>query len=122
MKYLGVDFGLKRIGLAISEGNFASPFKIIESKNLADAVAKIAKISKDFDKVIVGMPEGDMGKATEKFINSLKKVGVKVETADETLSSQNAAKLMIEMGLKRKKRKENDAMAAAEILQNYLNR
>ena len=72
------------------------------------------------DKVVVGLPEGATGKAAQKFVHSLKKEGLDVETADETLSTQNTTKLMIEMGFTRKKRGQTDAQAAAEILQNYL--
>ncbi len=122
MKYLGVDYGLKRAGLAISEGMLASPYKIIEIRNLQDAVDKIIKItrSENFDKVIVGLPEGDMGRATLKFVDLLKKNGVDAETTDETLSSKQALSEMIEAGVGRKKRKQDDGRAAAIILQNFL--
>jgi putative holliday junction resolvase len=122
MKYLGVDFGLRRVGLAISEGVIASPLQIVEGKNLADLSNKISEFSKkgEFDKVIVGMPEGKTGEATQKFINALKRSGIDVESTDETLSTQNATHLMVQMGLPKKKRAKSDAQAAAEILQNYL--
>jgi len=122
VKYLGVDFGLKRIGLAISAGEFASLYKVISVSSLSDAIDKIIREIREIgvDKVIVGMPEGETGKAAKRLINGLKKEGFNVETADETLSTQNAGKLMIEMGVSRKKRKTSDAQAAAEILQCYL--
>ncbi len=122
MKYLGVDFGLRRVGLAISEGVLASPLHIVEGKNLADLASKITEFAKkgEFDKVIVGMPEGETGKATQKFVKILQKNKLDVEVADETLSTQNAAHLMIEMGIPKIKRAKNDAQAAAQILQNYL--
>lgn len=122
MKYLGVDYGLKRVGLAISQGDLASPYKIIEINSLSEAIEKILTICKleDFDKVIVGMPEGDMGKYTLKFIDELKKRGVDAEATDETLSSKQALDDMIEAGIGKKKRRLNDDMAAAIILQNYL--
>ena len=119
---MGVDFGLKRIGLAISAGEFASLYKVISVSSLSDAIDKIIREIREIgvDKVIVGMPEGETGKAAKRLINGLKKEGFNVETADETLSTQNAGKLMIEMGVSRKKRKTSDAQAAAEILQCYL--
>lgn len=122
MKYLGVDLGLRRVGLAISEGSLASPWKIVEVKGIQDAADKIIKIirSESFDKIIVGMPEGQMGKNAQKFINLLKKERLEVFGQDETLSSQHAIASMIKMGISKKKRKFNDAQAAAEILQNYL--
>lgn len=122
MKYLGVDFGLKRIGLATSEGELASPLKVLTVSSLSDAVGKIIREvgENGVDKIIVGMPEGSTGKAAKRLVNGLKKEGLDVETSDETLSTQNAGKLMIEMGISKKKRKINDAQAAALILQGYL--
>ena len=122
MRYLGIDYGLKRVGLAISEGELASPYKIIEIKNLRDGVVKIFSIwfNGKFDKIIVGLPEGDMGIATIRFVNNLKGKGVNVETTDETLSSKQALNEMITSGVGRDQRKQDDSMAAAIILQNYL--
>lgn len=122
MKYLGVDFGLKRVGLATSEGNFASPLKTIEVKGLVDAVLKVIALCKNgkFSKVIVGMPEGRMGKNVLGFVKKLKKEGIDIETSDETLSSRRALENMIEVGVPKEKRGINDDQAAAIILQDYL--
>jgi len=122
VKYLGVDFGLKRIGLAISEGSLASPLKIIEGYGMGDLVDKVVRIAADekVDQVIVGVPEGKIGEIVKKFTRELKKRGLKVDSADETLSSQNALQSMIEMGIPKKKRSSNDATAAAIILQQFL--
>ncbi len=115
MKYLGVDYGLKRIGLAISEGELASPWQVVDAKNFSEIIKKIS-----FKKIIVGLPEGKMGKNVVKFVNSLKKQGFAVETADETLSSKRALEVMIGQKAGQKKRRSNDAAAAAIILQDYL--
>lgn len=122
MKYLGVDFGLKRVGLATSEGNFASPLKTIEVKGIVDAVLKVIALCKNeqFSKVIVGMPEGKIGKNVLGFVKKLKKEGIDVETFDETLSSIRALENMIEAGVPKEKRRVNDDQAAAIILQDYL--
>lgn len=122
MKYLGVDFGLRRIGLAVSEGELASPWQILEVKNFAEAVKKTAQVIEDrnFQKIVVGLPEGKMGKNVIGFVNALKKLKFDVVTADETLSSKKALRIMIEQGKKRKKRRHEDDFSAAEILQNYL--
>lgn len=124
MKYLGIDVGLKRIGLAISEGKFASPWQIIEIKNFSDVVEKISKIimEENFQKIVVGLPEGKMERNVTGFVNALKKRGFEVETADETLSSQKALEVMIEKGIPQKKRRFQDDYSAAEILQNYLDK
>lgn len=122
MKYLGIDFGLKRIGLAVSEGELASPWQILEVNNFSEAVQQVSKIIKDngFEKIVVGLPEGKMGTNVIGFIKALSKKGIAAETADETLSSKNALQAMIEQGVGEKKRRLQDAYSAAEILQNYL--
>lgn len=120
MKYLGVDFGVRRVGLSRSEGELASPYKILEGKGVWDLVEKIKNEAKGFDNIVIGLPEGRMGETIKKVIKSLRAEGLEVHEADETLSSKNAVKLMVELGLSRKKRRSNDAIAASEILQNYL--
>lgn len=122
MKYLGIDFGLRRIGLAISEGELASPWQILEVKSFPDAVEKTSKVIKEgkFEKIVVGLPEGKMGKNVRGFINALNKNGIEIEIADETLSSQKAKQAMVEQGVRQKKRREEDAYSAAQILQEYL--
>ncbi len=122
MKYLGIDYGLRRIGLAISEGILASPYKVIEVHSLNQAVTEISILTarEKFDQLVVGMPEGETGKKVIKFVKALQGKGLRVNVSDETLSSLNAVHRMIEMGISRKKRRINDAEAAGEILQNYL--
>lgn len=122
MRYLGVDFGLKRLGLAISEGDLATPFETVRVKDLHDAVNKIAEVAqvKRAEKIIVGLPEGKIGSTVLGFINALKKIGLSVESTDETLSTRKALEKMIEIGIPKKKRQKNDAYSAAIILQEYL--
>ncbi len=122
MRYLGVDFGLKRIGLATSEGTIASPLRVLEVKSFKDAVLQVEKIVKDgiFDKVVVGLPEGKMGQTVRGFVNKLRKSGIEVLEADETLSTQEAFKQMVELNIPQQKRQVNDDIAAAIILQDYL--
>ncbi len=115
MKYLGVDYGLKRIGLSISEGELASPWQIVDAQKFSEIIKRIS-----FEKMIVGLPEGKMGKNVVRFVNTLKKQGFMVETADETLSSKKAMDAMIGQKVGQKRRRSNDATAAAIILQNYL--
>jgi len=122
MKYLGVDFGIRRIGLAASEGNIASPLKVLEISSLNDAVVKMIQIieTENADQIIVGMPEGKTGKLVKKFIKKLKENNIDIAEADETLSSKNATGLMVSIGIPKKKRATNDATAAAIILQNWM--
>lgn len=122
MKYLGVDFGLKRVGLATSEGSLASPFKILDVKSINEAIEKVSQVinGESFEQIIVGQPEGQIGSSVKKFIKGLKNSGFLVESIDEHLSSQTADQNLIETGVSRKKRKLNDAHSAAIILQSYL--
>ena len=122
MKYLGVDFGLRRVGLAISRGELASPLDTIRVKGLRDGAQKVSEFAKsqEFTKIVVGLPEGKMGQVVLGFIKALKRKGFEIETADETLSSQKAVQTMVELNVSKKARRFSDAQAAAIILQNYL--
>lgn len=122
MKYLGVDFGLKRLGFALSFGDLASPLNTVRVKGLQDAVHKVLEVAKKekISKIIVGLPEGKIGRTVLGFINALKKKGLDVESCDETLSSKIAVGKMIELNIPVKKRKVNDDIAAAIILQDYI--
>jgi putative transcription antitermination factor YqgF len=122
MKYLGVDWGLKKIGLALSEGNLASPFGSLKIQSLQEGIEKIKKIIKDhgIEMVVIGKPGGESGKWVEKAIKLLEDLKVSVIRADETLSTYKAKNLMIEMGVGQKKRRDEDTIAAVIILQRYL--
>ncbi len=123
MKYLGVDWGEKRIGLAIgeSETKIASPFKVAGS---LDEVRQIIKEEK-VERVIVGKPvklSGDTSKLPggfNSFVDTLKNIkSVKVELIDERLTSKAADALQ---GTKKTKA-PRDTIAAMLILQSYLDR
>lgn len=120
MRYLGVDFGLRKIGLATSEGEIAAPLKVLEVSSFKDALEKIKKEAVSFDKIIIGKPDGEVGKKVMKLVNYLRRENIEVESWDETLSSRNALQVMIKAGLRRKKRQIVDAYSAALILQEYL--
>ncbi len=123
MRYLGIDFGLRRIGLAISEGEYASAWKIVKTDSLNSSLKQILNIleKEKFDKVVIGVPEsGKVVKAVKGLINKLKVSGINVEAVEETLSSKIGKQRMIELGLPQKKRRFDDAYSAVEILQNYL--
>lgn len=122
MKYLGLDWGLKKIGLAISEGKLASPLLSLEINGLSDGIEKVVNLVKkeNIDLIILGRPEGKMGKIVEKTYQSFLKKKIKIELADETLSTHDAKKIMLEMGFSQSARKDDNAFAAAIILQRYL--
>jgi putative transcription antitermination factor YqgF len=122
MKYLGIDYGKRKIGLAISEGLTASPLSIIESSGLEDALQKVRVFlaKEGVDKVVVGLAEsGESRNMTQKFINRLKEE-IEVIEVEETLSSKLADEKMRIADVKRSKIKTNDAVAAVIILEEYL--
>ena len=125
MKYLGVDYGKKKIGLALSEGLFASPFKVLSVSSLQDALQQMTHIfhAEQIECVVIGIPEsGEARKIVEDFLKELHnhKSTIQIIEADETLSSQQAQTQMIELNVQRQKRTQEDAYAASVILQNYL--
>lgn len=127
MRYLGLDYGLKKVGLALSEGQIASPFKVIEVSSLKDAVGKISQVidKEQIERVVIGVPDsGESKNAVKKFIpalrSELKNDLVSVIEADETLSSSGARDMMIDLGVGEKARGKEDAYSASIILQNFL--
>ncbi len=120
MKYLGVDFGMKRIGLASSEGELATADKVLVVTTIKAGMEKLLQIAKEYDRIVIGQPGGEIGQKVLKIINTMKKTGFDVVGWDEHLSSQNAKKLMLNLGKGRKDRSVVDAVAAAIILQDYL--
>lgn len=122
MRYLGVDYGKRKIGLALSEGITASPLKVLDVSSLKDALEKVDQVVKveSVEVVVVGVSEsGESRRITKDFIAELKKNHTVVEV-EETLSSKNALESMIESGKSRKNRSKEDAYSATIILQNFL--
>jgi putative transcription antitermination factor YqgF len=124
MKILGIDYGRRKLGLAMSEGYLSEPWKVLRVEHLDEALKKITQIIKDekIEKVVIGVSEGAMGRESKDFgMNLQQELEIQVDTHDETLSTQDATRLAIEAGMGRKKRNEmEDAFAASIILQDYL--
>lgn len=141
-KALGIDYGMKRVGLALSDDTrtIAFPFKYIINNSLPGVVSEIIKIIKEenIGLVVIGMPVGLKGGATEiaskisGFIDSLEDrikknqediLEVEIAVHDERFSSVQARISMAEQKIKVKKRKEKvDSIASAFILQSFLDR
>ena len=122
---LGVDLGQKTTGLAISEGQLASPYQTIKHKNLKDAKSFIIQIieRERVDTVVIGFVEGKIKILFENFAQDLKKVrpDLKIILWDETLTTRQATETMIKLGTaKIKRRQKEHEVAAALILQSYL--
>lgn len=124
MRYLGIDYGSKRVGLALSdeEGRMAFPYVVIENAN--DLLEKIKTIieKEKVDEVVVGESKNFQGEenqimiAIKKFADDLKReVGKEVRYEPEFLSSHQAQSIQ-------GKNEMLDASAAAIILQSFLDR
>ena len=132
-RILPIDYGSKRIGLAISDvlKIIAKPLKTIHNISDQDVIKEILDISKtlSIDKIIVGLPLTMKGKYSEQtnkvlsFINLLKEnINIAVESYDERLSSIEAKRSLVMQGVKTGHNKsEVDKTAAAIFLQGYLN-
>ena len=134
MRILGIDYGEKRIGLAVSDELeiTARGISVIERKSKKTDLAAIAAAVSEYGvgAIVVGYPlrlDGSAGIQCEKvdrFIASLKEIiAVPVMAWDEALSTKEAEALLRETGVaRRKKRGVVDRIAAAFILQDYLNK
>ncbi|MGH8024106.1 MAG: Holliday junction resolvase RuvX [Limisphaerales bacterium] len=132
MRILALDPGTKRVGVAVSDETktIARPVGWIPAEPFADFLARFKQllVEKEVDLVLVGLPRnmnGSYGPAAQKaqaFAAALKNaVTVPIEMRDERLTSVAANKTMIQGGVRRNQRREKaDAMAAALLLQSYL--
>ena len=123
MRILAIDYGTKKIGLAVSnqKGTIAFPFGIVDNnKHLNSALQKIIQ-KEGIKKIVVGIPEYNkktaLYKEVEKFIKLLKQsTTTPVETEDELLTSETGRK---KMSLTHFVRDTHD-VAAQVILESYL--
>ena len=126
MRILGIDYGRKKIGLAIAEtdSNLAEPLRVIRFQDFKILVAELRGIinNSGIEKIVLGVSEGKMAEETKKFGVKLREnLQVPVVFQDETLTTHIAQELSIKAGIKRKKRKKmEDAYSATLILQDYL--
>ncbi|MEA4815816.1 MAG: Holliday junction resolvase RuvX [Lachnospiraceae bacterium] len=136
MRILGLDFGDKTIGVAISDPflMIAQALETIERKNENEfkiPMKRLAEIVEEYDvsEIVLGMPknmnntEGDRCKKTLLFKERLERrfPKIKVILWDERLSTVAAEKSLISVGMRRENRKKIiDKMAAHYILQGYL--
>ena len=130
MRLICIDLGDKRTGLAIcdSQETIASPLEVIEGGG--DLAAKILETIKQYqaEGVVFGLPlnmddsESDRSAKVRKFADELaKKTALPIFFQDERLSSFSAQQKLGRTGLTHKKKKNRlDAIAAAEILKEFL--
>lgn len=135
---LAIDYGLKRIGLAVSDPQekLAFPFGVINNKNFNYVLSCLKEIIKDkeISLILVGMPyhinknidgnskESSMVLTISEFVKKLQKnLFIPVKTVDEKLSTFSAQEKLIETGLSIKQAKKYlDQESARLILEEYL--
>ena len=138
MRALGIDYGERRIGLALSDatGLLASPWKrmdtaadvVTTAKRIADEVRALLSESDGLDAIVMGLPRrldgspNDQTARVQKLSQLLRaEVAVPIILQDERLTSHEADLLLAQRERNWRRRKEQlDAMAAALILQDFL--
>ena len=135
MRILGLDYGTKTTGVAVSDplGFTAQGLEIIrrtDEFNIKPTINRIGEICTQYqvEKIVLGFPKnmdnsvGPRGESTLKFKTKLEnKLRISVELQDERLSTVAAENMLIEADMSRAKRKQViDKVAAVIILQNYL--
>ena len=132
-RYLGLDLGVKTLGVAISDRSNTIIFPKVTIRfpreDYDDAIRQLKEIveKEDITDVAIGLPinmDGSLGYATERtknFIPKLEALGLRVYTVDERLTSVEAERLLHESDLKSKEFKDKvDMEAACLILESYL--
>ena len=131
-RILGIDYGEKRIGLALSDllGFTAQGIETLENKDKKYVIDYLKKICLDnqVGEIVIGLPinmNGTYGPKANEVLQPVpvleSEIGVPVKTWDERLTSREVGRLMTEGGLSSGKQKKNvDRMAATVILQSYL--
>ena len=132
-RILGVDWGEKRIGLAISDplGITAQALDTVRYSSLRESIAEVARTIRPFKigRVVIGLPlrlDGSSGTQAQRVREWGKKLSrtldLPVVFQDERLTSQEAERVLLQANLRRRRRRElTDRLAAQIILQSYLN-
>lgn len=132
MKYIGIDYGDARVGVASTDlgGTIASAVCIIKVKGIEDAVEKVSEKYKELggEALVIGLPRTTNGKneyrveRTKRFAQMIsERLSVEPRFFDERFTSLEADRYLSEGGVHGKKRKQVlDALAAQIILQDYV--
>ena len=130
-RHLGIDYGTKRCGLAISDGIglTARPLEVVSRDDVVDRVVAVVD-EYGVGGIIIGMPTGmggqegnSAGGARELGAEIAEVTQIEVEYVDERFTSRLAEASLLESGMKRRDRRETvDKVAASIILQTYLDR
>lgn len=132
MRVMGLDYGDKTIGIAVSDplGYTAQGIEVIKRTNWANDITRIKELLIEYtvERIVVGFPKnmnntvGPKGEAVLKFKEKLEKeIDIAIDLFDERLTTAQAEKLLISGDIRRDKRKKViDKLAAVLILQSYL--
>jgi putative Holliday junction resolvase len=132
LRILAVDWGLRRIGLAVSDpsGVIATALPTLVVRGREDAIQGVSRVvvEQEVERIVVGLPllmsgaRGSAAEAAEAFAASLaERTGLTVETYDERLTSALSQRRMQETGMKPGRAKERvDQGAAMALLESYL--
>jgi putative Holliday junction resolvase len=125
---IGIDYGERRIGIAVAEGSIAVPVSVIAHEGRESDLDRVADAVRErhADAVVVGLPllpsgdEGDQARRCRRFGDALaRRIDAPVVYQDETLSSV-AAESAAREGTGRRSRTALDDLAAVNILQAYI--
>jgi putative Holliday junction resolvase len=129
-RYLGVDVGAKRVGLALSDpiGLTATPLQVVDRSLAVEEITRLAQIH-EVGTIVVGLPtslgggEGASAVDARSLGDQLAQANeAEIVYLDERFTSRMAESALLESGMKRRERKTTiDKVAAAIILQDYLN-
>jgi len=132
-RIIGVDYGSQRIGLSLSDplGIIAQPIEALKNDSSFFIRLQQLSVRENVKLIVVGMPFNLKGQhaqkanEVEKFIEHLKaELGIEVVVWDERFTTAIAHQTMVSMGTKKKERQKKDgridSMAAAIILQGFL--
>jgi putative Holliday junction resolvase len=132
MRVLGVDYGFKRIGLALSDegGTIAQPLDYLDGGRAAIVSRELLRLCQErkIGKIVVGVPlrldgtPSDQTRHTLAFIAELRKAApIPVAEWDERLTSVQAERALLEGNVRRSQRRQKiDKLAAQIMLQSYL--
>ena len=132
-RFIGIDFGMSKVGLAISDPSkiISMPLKVLRYKNPKNLIEDLQVIATEnnVDTFVVGYPlnmnneKNEMTSLVDNFKDELIDLGFKVFLQDERLSSESAKKVMHEQNIKTGNNKEKiDLIASTIILQSFLDK
>lgn len=128
---MGLDYGTRRIGVALSDalGLTAQPFAVLDA-NSGDLISEVRSLVEDneVELIVVGLPVNLSGGDTQSTEGARKlatrvaeATGLPVKLADERFTTKTAEQILIDANVRRRRRRQViDKVAAAVMLQNYL--